>query len=385
MRKAYLVMVNPSENNNKFYDMTEQNGQLVAKYGRVGKGTPQIRTYPIALWDKKYKEKLRKGYTAQEMTDVDTNNAVLNGDSRALQFIDYLQKLSNDSFKANYSVSTNAITQTKIDKVQAIINDMVHCTDEQCFNDLLVQVFMIVPRQMKRVDDHIAKSTKEFARIIGLEQDNVDVLSGQIIKKSATTKGQQSINEAYGLNVLPVTKQEEMYLKDLMKGSKDRYVDAFRVVNKKTEKKLEGFVDSRKNKTKIDLFHGSRNQNWWSIANNGLVLRPTNAVITDKMFGYGSYFANKAKKSMGYCSSHGSCWARGSQDHGLLAVYDVHLGSEYVIKKWKYDHKKLTEAALKSLGNYDSVFAPGGYDNINDEYIVYNENQTTIKYLIKFK
>ena len=47
------------------------------------------------------------------------------------------------------------------------------------------------------------------------------------------------------------------------------------------------------------------------------------------MFGYGTYFANKAKKSLGYASIKGSCWANGSDNTGFLGIYKVATGKPY--------------------------------------------------------
>ena len=69
----------------------------------------------------------------------------------------------------------------------------------------------------------------------------------------------------------------------------------------------------------------------------------------------------------------GSYWASGSSSTGLLALFEVHLGNPLHIRRhqgWCYD---LTESKLKQQGNYDSLFAEGGIDLINNEYIVYNE------------
>ena len=40
---------------------------------------------------------------------------------------------------------------------------------------------------------------------------------------------------------------------------------------------------------------------------------------------------------------------------------------------------------LRQHGDYDSLFAEGGIDLKNNEYIVYNEAQCTPRYLVEFK
>ena len=101
------------------------------------------------------------------------------------------------------------------------------------------------------------------------------------------------------------------------------------------------------------------------------------------MFGHGVYFADKAQKSIGYTSLRGSYWAAGSSNRAYLAVFNVHTGNWLKSQRhetWMYD---LNESKLKNRGNYDSLFALGGYDLRNNEYIVYNKNQCTIQYLVE--
>ena len=62
MKSAYLVMVESSNNHNKYYQMTQKTADVFeVQYGRVGaKG--MLRTYPISRWDSIYQSKLAKGY-----------------------------------------------------------------------------------------------------------------------------------------------------------------------------------------------------------------------------------------------------------------------------------------------------------------------------------
>ncbi|MEM0964315.1 MAG: ADP-ribose polymerase, partial [Bacteroidota bacterium] len=56
-----LVMVTRA-NNNKVYEMAENDdGTFTARYGRIG-ASLQERVYPISRWDATYRAKCRKGY-----------------------------------------------------------------------------------------------------------------------------------------------------------------------------------------------------------------------------------------------------------------------------------------------------------------------------------
>ena len=158
----------------------------------------------------------------------------------------------------------------------------------------------------------------------------------------------------------------------------------YKVINLRTQKAFDQHLRGAKSK-KTELFwHGSRNENWLSIMKAGLVLRPANAVINGKMFGYGLYFVDKFQKSLNYTSHRGAYWTGGTSKKAFLALYDVHVGKQLKIQKhaaWCYE---LSEKNLKKQGaNYDSLFAKGGADLINNEYIVYNSAQSTIRYLVE--
>ena len=97
------------------------------------------------------------------------------------------------------------------------------------------------------------------------------------------------------------------------------------------------------------------------------------------------YFANKAQKSIGYTSLSGSYWARGTAGQAFLALYEVNTGVEYRTKVRESWMSNLDERGLKSRGQYDSLYAQGGADLINDEFIVYNQDPSTIRYIVEIR
>ena len=136
---------------------------------------------------------------------------------------------------------------------------------------------------------------------------------------------------------LEVSDKDIRVIKSLLGDCRNKFYAAWKVTNIKTQKRFDDFVNTEKiSNTKL-LWHGSRNENWWSIINTGLVLRPTNAVITGKMFGYGIYYAPKARKSLGYTSLDGSYWARGKSDSAFMALMEVAYGRPYDV--YSFDNK----------------------------------------------
>ena len=94
------------------------------------------------------------------------------------------------------------------------------------------------------------------------------------------------------------------------------------IVNKKTQDKYTQFMASYPNCSTVLFFHGSKNENFWSILKSGLLLHP-NATSVGKMLGLGIYFAPSASKSYGYISLQGTRWANGNSNVGYLAIFAV--------------------------------------------------------------
>ena len=68
-----------------------------------------------------------------------------------------------------------------------------------------------------------------------------------------------------------------------------------------------------------------------------------------------------------------------------MALFDVHLGNQLQLERHESWCSSLDDKKLRSRGDYDSLFAKGGYDLRNNEFIVYKEDQSTIKYLIQMR
>ena len=185
-----------------------------------------------------------------------------------------------------------------------------------------------------------------------------------------------------------VTEKEKAHLKEKMGADADKYLNAWRITNKKTEARFDAFCkqENLSEKNGIDhLFHGSRTENWWSIVTNGLTINPTGVVITGKAYGQGTYFAPVAVKSLGYTSKAGSKWAKGTQETGFLAVYKVATGK-------RYDGSQGCDSSLnwknlqKICPGAHCTWAEARYSGfMMDEVIVYQDCQDTIEYLIEFK
>ena len=138
----HLVMVTADANNNKFYDMTPNGEMWVATYGRIG-GSSQSRTYSKNEWNKKYQEKIRKGYVdqtnlIQDLISVDKpkSSKYKEIDNKVIkEIVNRLQSMANKVISENYTVSSNKVTHAMVDEAQGIITNLLNITDTAEFND----------------------------------------------------------------------------------------------------------------------------------------------------------------------------------------------------------------------------------------------------------
>lgn len=391
-----LVKISADANNNKYYDMTPMGSVWEAAYGRVG-ASPQRRTYSLRDWEKKYNEKLSKGYVDRtwlvqdliEVQPVSDEYQPIPQESIA-EIVRRLREMARQAVAENYTISSNKVTMAMVDEAQLMLNALVDKRSLNDFNLLLSELFGVIPRRMASVRSNLATSVDQFGDIIRREQDLLDVMRGQIyvpqpIKVADAAPAQQTILEANGLVFEEAAPEDILKIKSCLGSCADKFCRAWRVRNLRTQQAFDGYVSPEHIATKL-LWHGSRNENWWSIINGGLVLKPTNAVITGKMFGYGIYFATKARKSLGYTSLSGSYWAKGSASNAFMGLYEVAYGKPYDVHSFSGTYSSFNYEKLQAAcPGANCLHAHEGQMLRNDEIIVYQECQTTIKYLVELK
>jgi poly [ADP-ribose] polymerase len=87
---------------------------------------------------------------------------------------------------------------------------------------------------------------------------------------------------------------------------------------------------------------------------------------------------------LNYTSLRGSHWTAGNDNKAFLAIYEIHTGRQLQLNKYENWCGGLTYKNLKIQNSEaDSLFVKGGIDLINNEFIVYKENQCTIRYLVE--
>ena len=414
LKFKYLHKVDGDANNNKFYKMQENaDGTFTVTYGREGASKPATETYSMGMWDKKLNEKLgpRKGYTdvtehrTEATVPVQTKNSkgvpIISKDKHVNDLISALQNYAQAQTAQVYKAEAKGVTQKQIDDAQKLLDNLSSSMKNHfgkkewspnMFNARLTELYIVIPRKMAKVADHLIIATMkdtEILQLINDEQSNLDSMASQVITNNATnaaddsaTQAQVTLLETLGLKVELVTDAKEMQLiKSKAQNHSHRVLRAFKVTNETTQKAYDAQLRNANDKKTDLLWHGSRNQNWWFIIQQGLKIRPSGAVHTGSMFGDGVYFAIESDKSMGYTNS--GRWVNGGKAGRVyMALYEVHLGKQYTIES---SDSSLSASSLERKGGYDSTWGKAGRSLARHEFIIYKSQQSTIKYLVEFQ
>lgn len=159
IKPRYLVMVTASANNNKYYKQIPHGDSWTAEYGRVG-SSPQRREYSMSQWDKKYNEKIKKGYTDQSelvedlitMQKPKANSQYKEIENQVItEIVERLQQMARKAVSDNYNISSNKVTQAMVDEAQNVLTKLVSISDLHNFNNTLLHLFTVIPRKMSNV------------------------------------------------------------------------------------------------------------------------------------------------------------------------------------------------------------------------------------------
>lgn len=422
LKHAYLFHVSVdnglTQQSNKFYFMKSQpDGTVRCEWGRIG-SPAKITIIQAYEFDKTYREKTgpKKGYKdqtelyfeseapAQATVTTDKGEVVDIACSYVKSFFGDLMSYAKKSVSANYKAKAADVTEAQVNKAQAIVDAIAKNlkvgSDIKSLNNQLLELYSVITREMKDVRSYLFQpitdnKTLEIAqKLLSNEQDTLDTMAGQVqlikqqreankLNEGATAK-KIDILDQMGLKISHVTDKKVLdKIKTLMGPNANQLKRVFEVSNIQTQQRYDNHVKNTTNKATELFWHGSRNENVFNILQTGLLLRPSNVSTNGKMFGWGTYFADKAQKSIGYTSLRGSYWTGGSENKAYLMLFNVHTGKQLHIRKHDSSCYNLDSKILKTKGEYDSVFAEGGIDLRNNEFIVYTESQCTIKYIVE--
>lgn len=388
-RFCRLVMTT-KDNHNKYYEMQETSDCIQVKYGRVDQSCIEI-TKPVSQWSSLVKSKVKKGYV-----DVTEFVAVVKNKEEQANNIVYTQELYDIFLKkmmdyrdglvsATYTVKATQVTRRQLEQAQIYINDLAKVGedyDTQYVNDLLLKLYTVIPRYMRKVQDYLLPNIT-LNKLVEQEQDKLDALSSQVVED--IDKNIEACNDVPVINTIAntlnitieVIKDYPEDIKYITKQLGNRIKGLFKVeINKHKQKYYKYLEECNKDTTQgyRYLIHGTRCSSVIPIIEQGMKIRPSgNYHFSGKIYGDGIYFSEVTQKSLGYT---------GYDNDKVLLIYKVFVGNPYVYKGWyRGNDFNLCYDELKQRG-YDSTFVEAGNGLLNSEIIVYKEEQCYLEYII---
>ena len=160
--------------------------------------------------------------------------------------------MAHKAISDNYTVSSNKVTQAMVDEAQEVLTELINIEDLQKFNETLLKLFTVIPRKMSTVSYYLANSNDDYANIIKREQDLLDVMSGQVFQKDVENSIEETneekepvtILEALGLVFEECDQNDIAKIKSALGSCQDRFHQAWRVKNIRTNDRFENFVTS---------------------------------------------------------------------------------------------------------------------------------------------
>lgn len=391
---AYLVMVT-GENNNKYYEMKWDgiSSNFDVTYGR-NESTATKVSYPISQWEKKFQEKVKKGYKdkthIKSVTEVTTHAPEAEEklskieDSKVELFIELMQRYTKNLVSKTYKVKYQDVTQAQVDNAQKFI-DRLRKTDKKdvtSLNNLLLELYMEIPRYMGNVKDYLMPNIN-LDKTLQQEQDNLDAMAAQVAmyQKQQTPKKadkKQKKETKTLLDLLGVKMKEvkvvPQEVKDLVNQVNRHRVEAlFEATKPFEDERFDKWMATQKNKQTKLVYHGTKNVSVIPIIEQGLKIRPSgNFQFTGKVYGDGNYFSEEYTTSIGYA---------GYDADKVMLIYEVHVGNPYTYGS--YPSLNLRYSELQKHG-YDCTYLKGSGGR-QQMVIAYNEPQCKLKYILWLK
>lgn len=389
-----LLMVT-TDNNNKFYNLHDnENGTMTVTYGRVGTdGT--VKNYDLSEWDKILNSKLKKGYKDVTKNTVEDKAFKPISDKELQQMLNFFYDHSRYTIaKETESVE---ISQAGIAEAQAQLDIMARTMDVDnpdqttlnAFNKALLQLFVIIPRKMKNVNEALCKSLDDRNYFLQKEQTLLDNLVTMSSTKLASSN--DAMDSAFGFKFGKCTDEEIEMIKSKISDcgvSNAKFKRAWTIFNGKREAGFAEYLANNKlakNDQNIKLYwHGTDPCRVLSIMASGLGI----GYACNGCYGRGIYNAPKIQKSLNYATYDSN---PDGESVTYMFINAVIVGNVFEV------HNTGTRYGAYSVGNMDGdkfSSADLGYHSVESDWgrgkgdpgsesIVYNQNQVACKYLVE--
>ena len=318
--------------------------------------------------------------------------------SKPLQdFVDYIYAEATNKLTStvNVNITANGIEtplgvltvaqidkgQNYLDQLSVLLNKNKTKSIENDIIDLTGEFYTVVPHKFGRSKEAAQEAIINSVEKLTAKQDTLQLMrdmlnvnsKGNVLADSAIEQKYKALDCKIGFldkNDLKFKEIESHIIK-----SKVGYGSVGKVKNIYTlRRESEHAVFNKGIGNEKLLFHGSRVQNWVGILSRGILL-PKNVVKlgvhrTDAgWLGHGIYFGDAINTSLAYAES-------GRRGTSFVAIATVALGK---IK----DYNKITYGLIEPPSGYDSCHGVRGTQFADDEFVIYNNNQQKLEYLIE--
>ncbi len=311
--------------------------------------------------------------------------AVVTISSEVQDIVSYLYKEATNALVStvNASITANGIetplgvlTIGQIDKGQLILDQLANKmgSKKDTLSELSGEFYTLIPHKFGRSRAAAQAAVIDSTAKLAEKQDTLQLMRDMLnVNGSNNALLNPEIQKKYeALNCkieYATNSQFDKVQKIVGKGTKIKNVWA---ISRPDEVKV--FTEHIDNKNM--LFHGSNAKNWLGILSRGLLM--PKAVVklgvhrTDAgWLGNGIYFGDVPETSLNYAGS-------GSRGTSFMAVANVALGK---IKKYS----KITYGICSAPAGYDSCHGVAGTEFDDDEFVIYDQRQQKIEFLVECK
>ncbi|MFV8246806.1 WGR domain-containing protein [Mycolicibacterium peregrinum] len=418
-----LIQVNAAGNNNKFYELSRMpDGSTLARWGRIGAGNAQTRTYPgHGSFQVKLNEKLRKGYTVFDGASTRAckphaaNGALRRHVAAGLfpgavpstsaelldQLVRYNRHAIDSATGGRITVSdsgsvTTALGPVSLDQVTAARSALAQLRSG--YDRWAVEKYLtLIPQKIANVRE-TDWVTPAWCR---QQDDLLDALESAVVMSAAAADDEaEDVAIPFRHTMTELGTGDEDFARIAAKFDHSR--NSMHAANRLKLRRVWTLVDAhsaawdaRKDSLKHtrELWHGTTTGNVLSILRTGLICPPSTAGAyntTGRMFGDGVYFSDQSTKSLNYAiGSAPGQRGRGGQGNPLMFLADVVMGRECRSTAGAYgsDLVRRSRTGTDDKGRkFDSLYIRGGHCGVlNNEMIVWRTDQIKLTHLCEFQ
>ena len=415
-------------NNNKFYKMElHDDSTLIKTYGRIGTEGQTIQSKGGKKeFDKIKREKEAKGYKELKLETnsstsikIDLESIVLSQieykDDESKELLKYLinqnihNVVSNTNIKFDintgvFSTPLGVVKKEEVVKAQDIlqsIKNFLHKYNNKVtestiskqdlieFKLLNENYFFIIPTKIDNLKlfNNLLISWEK----VELQEDicsslltSIEFIEKEKNNKIAEVKKDTTIDKIFNTKVELVTDKKILdKINKYFESSKNRQ-HGYNVNSSKIKNIYKIHIENEHknfNKSNLDnvmeLWHGTKVCNLLSILKSSLLLpKQSPGQVTGYMFGQGLYFSNQSTKSLNYCD--GMYWNNKTKGKfAYMFLCSIAMGN--------YQVPRTSTSKMPDKGHHSYWAQPGKSGIMNDEMIVFSNEQIKLDYLLEIE